>query len=101
MQTDFARALCSVVKSGTHSDTDRSAIFSKYLQDFTKIEFNRAPSAGFISLILEEGGFGEFWYGFTTPTMGLGFMSSNDDRPTSFIDRLPSGSRFRLSGMPF
>lgn len=100
IQTDFARSLCAAITNGARDGADRSTSISDFLYTFTNIDFDLDAAAGFICIVQDANDFPEFWYGFTTPSMGLGFMSSTDTKPKSSIDRLPAGNRFRLSGIP-
>lgn len=101
IQSDFARSLYHVLGCAESGGGDRSECISAFLGDFVAHDYGRESSAGFILVTGDAGAAGEFWYGFTTSSMGLGFMSGRDDAPISLVDRRPAGAKFRLSGRSF
>lgn len=99
IQTDFARQLCLNLANPKSEDIDTAEVFNDYLHHFCRRTFSQTPSVGFLSLILNNE-VGEFWYGFTTPSFGVGYFSASDKRPTAFVDRLSQVSqKFRIFGM--
>jgi hypothetical protein len=56
-------------------------------------------AAGFIS-VYEDDGVLEFWFGHTTLSLGLGYMSDSCELPTCFISRKDPDTPFRLMGRP-
>lgn len=56
-------------------------------------------AAGFISVYEGECGL-EFWFGHTTRSLGVGYMTDACERPTSYISRKDPESPFRLMGCP-
>lgn len=56
-------------------------------------------AAGFISVYAGECGL-EFWFGHTTRSLGVGYMTDACERPTCYISRKDPESPFRLMGCP-
>jgi hypothetical protein len=99
IETDFARSYCNELFA--RREEDRSQVITHFLQAFNSKPFDRHPAAGFISLIIEEDCIGEFWYGFTTESMGIGYMSASDSQPTALVDRRTAESDLRVVGSSF
>ena len=91
---DFSRNLCNAL---VYSDKDREIVFASFLQKFCATTFDTLPAAGFMTLLVENQR-AEFWHGFTTESMGIGFMRGSDTEPQSLIDRLAPGACYRLHG---
>lgn len=99
--TDFARSICNVVLS----DQSVDSALSTFLCNFSQLEFQIAPSAGFICLINDDCGdrrVTEMWYGFTTEGMCVAHFWGNDDTPECSVERLaPGGGKYRIGGQSF
>ncbi|KAI8338475.1 threonine aspartase 1-like protein [Chlamydoabsidia padenii] len=111
-----AGVACSV--SGTGEQIMRSRLTMKYMdrlqqqdQDIQhvlahtlKMDFLESPfltmyedkSVGLIALRQTERI--EFWYGHVTESMGIGYMSSNANKPKTFISRKPENESLLTSG---
>lgn len=94
IMTCFARNLCQHLIC----DEDSTEAMSKFMSEFANRPWHREPAAGFIAVNedMKEGYF-NFSFGHTTPSMGLGYMKTSDEAPTTLISRKPADAPFRLS----
>jgi len=97
IQSMFCRDLAQSVEEAS----DSSLAFSEALDSFLRNPCNweREKAVGFIAVVGEQCT-NELWFGHTTKTMGLGWMTSNNAKPKSFISWKDSEAAFKLSGHP-
>lgn len=96
IRADFARSVVRLIRDSE----DYSLSLSNFMETFyhANIGSSQRPAAGFICHA-SQAGFDEFWYGYSTPSFGIGYMSSSNPSPTIMIERLPPNSRFRIGGV--
>lgn len=90
---NLANAVCNLGAS------DISDPLSDQLYSFIDQTEAEEKAAGFISIYEGECGV-EFWFGHTTRSLGVGYMSEDSERPTCYISRKDPLSPFRLMGSP-
>lgn len=92
IKTLFAKELYEKIKQ----NDDRSLEISDFLCS-TIEKFNGSGTAiGFIALVEDSYGY-EFWFGHTTDSLGLAYMTGLCDEPKSEISRKINGTPFKLS----
>jgi hypothetical protein len=97
--SDFARSLSEEIRNNDPG-SDNSRIIKLVLDRFIAKNNTRDPSAGFISLSVVDGQL-EYWYGFTTESMGMGYFHGSKKSPKSSIERKTVDSNYRISGIFF
>lgn len=96
MQTILAHGLAKAV--GPAEMAEWNTRLSEALYRFCDRIEATEKAAGFISIGVDHDGTAELWYGHTTHSLGLGYMSDADAKPTSLVSRKDTASLFRLAG---
>lgn len=89
----------------TLSNRSVDSVLSAFLCNFSQLDFQIAPSAGFICLInddCDDRRVTEVWYGFTTEGMCVAHLWGNDSNPECRVERLESGGgKYRIMCQSF